>query len=236
MRRHGWNLFVSDHFRDRVEPLISEVERLKATDPDGYTAHPSTKLLRAVFKATTDRVPRGPDATEFRLGQSLGAGRGHWRRVKSDLPPRHRLFFRFDTTSRSIVYVWFNDDGTLRKAGARTDVYKIFGQMLERCEIPDDFETLKSRAGVYDAILGNLPARPVQIPPDVVDRVARGMSPVRAWRLHRRYERDDVAHAVGLSTDDLAAIEDGARAATETEIEYLAEVLAADPAALTLKS
>ena len=41
-----------------------------------------------------------------------------------------------------IVYVWFNDDGTLRKAGAKTDVYAAFRRMLERGEVPESVAAL----------------------------------------------------------------------------------------------
>ncbi len=31
-----------------------------------------------------------------------------------------------------IIYVWFNDENTLRKAGAKTDLYETFKRMLAR--------------------------------------------------------------------------------------------------------
>ena len=41
-----------------------------------------------------------------------------------------------------IVYVWLNDENTLRKAGARTEPYAIFAAMLARGAVPDDFDAL----------------------------------------------------------------------------------------------
>ena len=41
-----------------------------------------------------------------------------------------------------IVYVWFNDEDTLRKAGAKTDVYETFKRMLARGIVPNSIEAL----------------------------------------------------------------------------------------------
>lgn len=53
------------------------------------------------------------------------------------MPARYRLFFRFASAPvQLIVYVWFIDEDTLRKAGSRTDVYEAFSCMLMRGEVP----------------------------------------------------------------------------------------------------
>ncbi len=41
-----------------------------------------------------------------------------------------------------IVYVWFNDEDTLRKAGSKTDVYEAFKGMLMRGEVPSSINEL----------------------------------------------------------------------------------------------
>lgn len=41
-----------------------------------------------------------------------------------------------------IVYVWLNDEVTLRKVGAKTDVYAVFQRMLARGEVPSDIDAL----------------------------------------------------------------------------------------------
>ena len=49
------------------------------------------------------------------------------------MPDGYRLFFRFASNPvKVIVYVWFNDEDTLRKSGAKTDVYETFKRMLAR--------------------------------------------------------------------------------------------------------
>ncbi len=134
---NGWNLYYFKAFKAALDELEQAVVRLAAQDPTGYKRHPKTKLLASVYKAITELVPSNPDAPEFRLGKTLGSDYTHWRRVKKGMPDRYRLFFRFASTPvKVIVYVWFNDEDTLRKAGAKTDVYEVFKRMLARGVVP----------------------------------------------------------------------------------------------------
>ena len=81
-------------------------------------------LLASEFKAITEIFPANPDRPEFRVGRSLGPQYTHWRRVKRGLPARYRMSYRFRSRPvRVVVYAWLNDEATLRKAGAKTDVY-----------------------------------------------------------------------------------------------------------------
>ena len=45
-----------------------------------------------------------------------------------------------------IVFVWLNDEDTLRKSDARTDVYAVFRKMLESGKVPNDFGELLAKA------------------------------------------------------------------------------------------
>ena len=59
------------------------------------------------------------------------------------MPDRYRLFFRFASSPvKIVVYVWFNDEDTLRKAGSKTDVYEAFKRMLARGVVPSDIGVL----------------------------------------------------------------------------------------------
>jgi len=59
------------------------------------------------------------------------------------MPDRYRLFFRFASSPvQLIVYVWFNDEDTLRKAGSKTDVYETFKRMLMRGGVPSSINVL----------------------------------------------------------------------------------------------
>ena len=123
------------------------VSKLAADDPAGYQTHPKTKLLASVYRAITELVPANPDAPGFRLGKTLGADNTNWRRVKKGLPDRYRLFFRFASSPvKVIVYVWFNDEDTLRKAGSKTDVYETFKRMLARGVVPRRIDDLLREA------------------------------------------------------------------------------------------
>lgn len=146
---NGWRLYAFEPFAERLAALTEEVERLRARDPEGYRRHPTTVLLASVYKAITETVPTNPDHPQFRVGHSLGPQYGHWRRVKRGLPPRYRLFYRFSSKPVPIiVYAWLNDEATLRKSGAKTDVYAVFQRMLARGEVPSDIEVLKKRGSV----------------------------------------------------------------------------------------
>ena len=59
------------------------------------------------------------------------------------MPERYRLFFRFAPSPiQIIIYVWFNDENTSRKAGAKTDVYETFKRMLAQGQVPGSIEEL----------------------------------------------------------------------------------------------
>ncbi len=143
MEINGWQLYYFRTFAAALDELESEVAALAAIDPSGYRAHPRTRLLASVYKVITEHVPANPDHADFRLGKTLGSDYGNWRRAKKGLPERYRLFFRFASKPvKLIVYVWFNGEDTLRKAGSRTDVYETFRRMLARGEVPDSIDHL----------------------------------------------------------------------------------------------
>jgi toxin YhaV len=130
---------------DRWRALRSDVERLKQRDPAGYVHAPATKMLAMLAVLMLREIPADPNANEYRQGHALGRKLGHWRRAK--FFGRFRLFFRFHSRRRAIVYVWLNDENTLRKAGARTDPYTVFARMLAAGTPPDDFDDLLRASG-----------------------------------------------------------------------------------------
>lgn len=144
---NGWRLYYYRAFKAALDELEAQVTKLAADDPGGYRAHPKTKLLASVYHAITQLVPTNPDAPDFRLGKTLGQDHTHWRRVKKGMPDRYRLFFRFSSAPvKLIVYVWFNDEYMLRKAGSKTDVYTAFKRMLARGVVPSDIAALLTEA------------------------------------------------------------------------------------------
>ncbi len=143
-QRKGWKLYLHPAFRVPFDRLTDEVERLRTADPTGYQRHPKTKLLQRILDLVLDEIPSDPTAANFRLGKTLGADHRHWRRAK--FLGRFRLFFRYSSAHKVIIYAWLNDETTLRKAGGRSDPYAVFRRRLRRGEPPDDWADLMREA------------------------------------------------------------------------------------------
>lgn len=138
---NGWTLYAWTGFAERWEALRREVARLRAErPPEAVRRHPAAKTLAMVSALVLREIPADPGAPEYRLGHALGPRHTHWRRAK--FFRRFRLFFRYHSERRIIVYAWLNDEQTLRKAGARSDVYAVFAAMLARGTPPGDIEEL----------------------------------------------------------------------------------------------
>lgn len=147
MIANGGQLFYFKLFKAALDELEQTVTRLAKQNPTEYKSHPKTRLLASVYKAIAQTVPAHPEHPDFRLGKTLGAEHTNWRRVKKGMPDRYRLFFRFASKPvKLIVYVWFNDEDTLRKAGSKTDVYEVFKRMLSRGQVPSGINELLAQS------------------------------------------------------------------------------------------
>jgi len=144
--RNGWKLYLHPAFRDRLEELIRAVETLRRQQPETYSSHPRTKVLRRIMDLILVEIPRDPNGPEFQLGNTMGSAYRHWRRAK--FLGRFRLFFRFSSGHRAIIYAWVNDENTLRKAGSRNDPYEFFAKRLREGNPPDDWDGLFRAANV----------------------------------------------------------------------------------------
>jgi toxin YhaV len=140
MEVNGWRLFQYPLFEGQLRKLTEAVQQLSISQPDTYRGHPKTKLLATIHRYITESIPRDPNAPEFRQGDTLGPDNRHWFRAK--FHKRYRLFFRFSTKDRVIVYVWVNDEFTLRKAGSKTDAYSVFKAMLNAGDPPRTLDAL----------------------------------------------------------------------------------------------
>ncbi len=139
-QRNGWKLYQWREFGRLFAALIAEVEELERADPEGFRSHPATKRLAAIYRLVTEIIPAGPGAPQFRQGSTLGKGNRHW--FSAGFYERYRLFFRFRSDARAIVYAWVNDEDTLRARGARNDAYAVFRRMLEAGSPPADWDEL----------------------------------------------------------------------------------------------
>jgi toxin YhaV len=134
MEVNGWRLYLHPLFQQQLEKLTAQVEALQARDPAQYKEQPATKLLATINRYIREIIPREPNAAEFRQGNTLGADNRHWFRAK--FHERYRLFYRFSSKEKVIVYAWVNDENTLRKAGSKTDPYSVFRTMLDAGDPP----------------------------------------------------------------------------------------------------
>ena len=140
MQRNGWTLLFHDCLIDQLRKLHNAVQRAQRSDPAGFASNANVKLFRALSRLMLEVIPLDPSRDEYRQGSTLGPRYRHWRRAR--IGRRFRLFFRYDTRAKVIVYAWVNDQSTLRSSGSRTDPYTVFARMLVRGNPPDDWASL----------------------------------------------------------------------------------------------
>ena len=128
MEANGWTIYLHPLFQQQLDKLTGHVRDLRSRDPLHYKEQSATKLLATINRYIREVIPRDPNAAEFRQGNTMGADNRQWFRAK--FHQRYRLFFRFSSQEKVIVYAWVNDEDTLRKAGSRTDPYTVFRAML----------------------------------------------------------------------------------------------------------
>lgn len=143
-RVHGWWLLSWSEFQRQFDSLLAEVERIREQDPLGYRAHPKAKLLATILRLVTEDIPADPGHKDFRQGTTLGSDYTGWYRAK--FHQRFRLFFRFRSAERAIVYAWVNTESRLRKSGDKNDPCAVFRRMLDRGSPPTGFDELLSES------------------------------------------------------------------------------------------
>lgn len=148
---NGWTILAHPLFLDQLEKLTRAVEALKARKPDEYQKYANTKLLAALNKLVFEAIPGDPTATVYRQGSTLGEAHKHWFRAKFG-NGRFRLFFRYDSSAKVIIFAWVNDETTLRTYGGKTDAYKVFRGMLDDGSPPSDWAALHKAASNSDAV------------------------------------------------------------------------------------
>ena len=138
---NGWDLFPHPLFLDQLEKLTAAVERDRKKNPRDWHKTGNAKLLAAIHKLALEIIPEDPTRAEYYQGGTLGNDRKHWFRAKFG-GGRFRLFFRYSSSAKIIIYAWVNDETTLRTYGAKTDAYAVFRKMLDKDDPPDDWATL----------------------------------------------------------------------------------------------
>lgn len=138
---NGWQLFAHPLFLDQLDRLAAAVERARTKDPRGWRKSANAKLLAALRQLVFETIPQDPTRAEYRQGGTLGDARKHWFRAKFG-NGRFRLFFRYSTSAKVIIFAWVNDETTLRTYGAKSDAYAVFRKMLDKGNPPDSWEAL----------------------------------------------------------------------------------------------
>lgn len=135
MEAHGWQLLFHDCLLRQLDRL-SAAARRAGGDPHNA----NVRLFGRISRLILETIPRDPGRDIYRLGNTLGTDHRHWRRAR--MGERFRLFFRYDSQARVIVYVWVNDRDTLRQRGSHRDPYAVFTQMLDSGDPPGDWNAL----------------------------------------------------------------------------------------------
>lgn len=147
---NGWQLIAHPLFLDQFEKLGTVVARLREKDPRGWRKSANAKLLAALRQLVFETIPEDPTRAEYRQGGTLGNDRKHWFRAKFG-GGRFRLFFRYSTSAKVIVFAWVNDETTLRTYGSKSDAYAVFRKMLDKGNPPDDWAALLAAASEAEA-------------------------------------------------------------------------------------
>lgn len=141
---NGWTIFLHPLILDELDTLITKVETLKEKDPQNYHKKNASKRLAAISKLIFSVIPQDPTIPEYRQGDTLGDDHKHWFRAK--FFQQYRLFFRFDSASKIIVFAWVNDEKNKRAYGSKSDAYRVFEKMLNNGHPPDDWKQLLKEA------------------------------------------------------------------------------------------
>ena len=149
---NDWSLFAHPLVLDPLEKLTAAAERTREKDREGYSGTSNARLLAALHKLIFQIIPEDPTRSEYRQGSTLGAARKHWFRAKFG-GQRFRLFFRFNSEAKVIIYAWVSDQETLRTYGAKTDAYAVFRSMLDKDNPPDNWAALLKAASETNVLL-----------------------------------------------------------------------------------
>jgi len=144
MQRYGWQLLFHECLITQLQRLENAVSRARANDPEQFEKNANVKLFNALSELIFETIPANPNQQRYRQGNTMGPAYRHWRRAK--IGRRFRLFFRFDSQSKIIIYAWVNDAHTLRASGSKTDPYTVFQKMLSSGHPPDNWSALLTAA------------------------------------------------------------------------------------------
>jgi toxin YhaV len=115
---NGWQVFAHPMLLGQLEKLIGAVEAEWQKNPATYRSTANAKLLGALYALMFKTIPEDPTRDIYRQGKTLGTEYKHWFRAKFG-NGRFRLFFRYSSKVRTIIFSWVNDESSLREYGAK---------------------------------------------------------------------------------------------------------------------
>lgn len=137
---NGWRIFVHQDLEAQISKIGKSVAGDLIAGEVTEMQGPRQKFLKAMGRAMREVIPARPGAAEHRLGRALGNQPEVWFRVK--FLQQYRLFYRYDSVQKIILYVWVNDQESLRAYGSKTDAYAVFKKMLDSGNPPSSFSEL----------------------------------------------------------------------------------------------
>ena len=140
----SWQLKAHPAYVMAEAKYLEALSAGESADDKALSKSKQFKKFEHLYALTRLRIPADPSRETFRLGNTLGKKHSFWRRAK--FLQQYRIFFRYSSVSKLIVYAWVNDDDTLRAYGSKTDAYIVFKRMLESGRIPNDWDELISES------------------------------------------------------------------------------------------
>ncbi len=141
---NGWTLPFHEAIVGRIRNLADACERARKADPKNFRSNANVKLFAAMAKLMLEAIPADPGHPEYRQGNTLGGDYRHWFRAK--FFGRFRLFFRYDSGARVIVYAWVNEERTLRQRGGKRDRHEVLRRMLASGSPQNEWTALVGRS------------------------------------------------------------------------------------------
>lgn len=141
--KNEWTLYAHPEFLGQLERVYAAAKRENDAQGD------ATKVLAWITRAIFEEIPQDPTLPVYRLGGAL-SGITHWFRDK--YAGQFRLFFRYDSRAKVIIFGWVNDENTLRAYDSKSDAYKEFGRRLRDGVPPDSWNDLLREASTAAAV------------------------------------------------------------------------------------
>jgi toxin YhaV len=141
---NGWTIYAHPLFINHFNDLKSQVIDLKRKHPSTYTEKNTYKIFKAISELAFITIPSDPSLPSYRQGKTLGDNYKSWFRAK--FFQQYRLFFRYHSTKKIIIYGWVNDSSTLRAYKSKFDAYLVFRKMLDKGCPPTTWSKLLDEA------------------------------------------------------------------------------------------